>query len=69
MAIGNELVHEFDHNTCAWEQQEWNKTQKQTKKVSREERVTKKSKAGWKKRSPDSLSQPHQNTIIINLIW
>ena len=27
------------------------------------------SKAGTKKRSPDSLSQPNQNTIIINIIY
>ena len=27
------------------------------------------SKAGTKKISPDGLSQPIQNTIIINIIW
>ena len=26
-------------------------------------------KAGTKKRSPDGLSLPNQNTIIINIIW
>ena len=28
-----------------------------------------KSKAGTKERSPDSLSQPNQNRIIIKKIW
>ena len=28
----------------------------------------KRSEAGTKERSPDSLSQPNQNTILINLI-
>ena len=28
-----------------------------------------KSKAGTNKRSPDGLSHPNQNTIIINKIW
>ena len=27
------------------------------------------SKAGAKERSPDSLSQPNQNTISINIMW
>ena len=27
------------------------------------------SKAGTKKRSPDGLSHPNQNIIIINIIW
>ena len=27
------------------------------------------SKADTKKRSPDGLSYPNQNTIIINIIW
>ena len=27
------------------------------------------SKAGTKKISPDGLSHPNQNTIIINIIW
>ena len=26
-------------------------------------------KAGTKKRSPDGLSHPNHNTIIINIIW
>ena len=28
-----------------------------------------KSKAGTKKKCPDGLSHPNQNTIIINKIW
>ena len=67
MAIGNgDSCRNGFPNTRAWEQQEWNKIKKQTNKrdVSVE-----RSEAGTKKRSPDCLSHPNQNTIIINIIW
>ena len=51
----------------AWEQQEWNKTMRQTKTVKSEAWVWKKSKAGTKERSPDRISLPNQNTIFINM--
>ena len=41
MAIGNELLHDVFPNTCAWEPQEWNKTNKQKKNVRREAWVRK----------------------------
>ena len=41
----------------------------QTKKVRREAWVWKEVKRGTKERSPDGLSQPNQNTILINIIW
>ena len=38
MATENvKLIHECFRNTCAWEQQEWNKTKTQRKKVRKEE--------------------------------
>ena len=54
-------------NTCAWEQQEGNKSKKQ-KKIRRDMSMEK-SKADMKeKRSPDSLALPNQNIIIMNII-
>ena len=52
-------------NTRAWEQQERKETEVEGKKrgVSME-----RCKAGTKKRSPDNLSHPDQNTIIIDII-
>ena len=56
-------------NGCTWEQQEWNKTKKQMKKVRRGAWVWKEAKHAWKKKeSPDGLNYPNQNTIIINII-
>ena len=54
--MGNSCTGVFP-NTRAWEQQERNKTKKQTKMV--------RSKAGTNKRFPNGLSHPNQNTIII----
>ena len=61
---GNSCTSVFP-NTHAWEQQEC-KTDEDTQKrgMSME-----KSTAGTNKRSPDGLSHPNQNTIIINKIW
>ena len=57
MDIGNvELMHECFPNTRAWEQQEWNKLKKQTKKERRGVSMERR-KAGKKgKRSSDGLS-------------
>ena len=55
--MGNSCTSIFP-DTRLWEQQEWNKIKKQTKKVRREAWV-------WN----DGLSLPNQNTILINLIW
>ena len=50
MAIENgKLMHECFPNTQAWEQQERNKTKKQTKKVRREVGVWKEAKWAKKK--------------------
>ena len=66
--MGNSRSSVFP-NTYAWEQQELNKIKKQTKKVRREACVWKEAKRARKKTSPDGLSHPNQNTIIINIIW
>ena len=47
-------------NTRTWEQQERNKTKRQTKMVRRE--------AGMNKRSPDGLSDPTKTQFIIIII-
>ena len=50
------------------EQREWNKTE--TNDGGKRRGVSmERNKAGIKERSPDSLSLPNQNTIIINIIW
>ena len=68
MPKGNgELMHECFPKQ--WEQQEWNKIKKQMKKDGKKRGVSmERSKAGTKKTSPDGLSHPNQNTIIIKLI-
>ena len=69
MAIGNwELCTSGFPNTHAWEQQEWNKTIRQTKTLRRDARVWKKCTAGTNKRNPDGLSHLNRNTIINNLV-
>ena len=60
--MGNSCTSVFP-NTRAWEQQEWNKIEKQTKTVRRVS--LERSKAGRKKTSPDGLSLPNQTKIII----
>ena len=65
---GNSCTSVFP-NPCAWEQQERNNTMKQTKTHRREALSMEKSTAGTNKRSPDGLSHPNRNTIIINKIW
>ena len=63
--MGNSRTSVFP-NTCAWEQQGRNKTDKDTQKRGMSmEKIT----AGTNKRSPDGLSHPNQNTIVINKIW
>ena len=67
--MGNPCTIVFP-NTREWEQQEWNKTKRQTKKVRREAWVyIERSKAGTQERSPDGLSLPNQNTILIDIAW
>ena len=64
--MGNSCTSVFS-NTRAWEQRERNKKKKEDGKkrgVSIE-----RNKAGKKTKSPDGLSHPNQNTIIINIIW
>ena len=69
MAIGNgELMHECfpKHSRMGTARMKWDKkTDEEDKKrgVSVE-----RSKAGTKNSSPDGLSHPNQNTIIINKI-
>ena len=63
MAIGNwELMQECFPNSRAWEQQEWNKIQKQTKTVRSEASVWKEVKLARNKKVPN------QYIIIINKI-
>ena len=66
--MGNACTSVFP-NTQAWEQQERNKTKRQTEMVRREGVSMERSKAGTKKRSPDGLSHPNRNTILTNIIW
>ena len=69
MAIGHgELLQECfpKHSRMGTER---NKTKRQTKTVRREALVWKEAKRARKKTSPDGLSHPNQNTIIINKIW
>ena len=54
----------FSH-TRAWEQQERNKTKKTTEDGKKRGVSMERSNAFTKKRSPDSLSHPNRNTIII----
>ena len=68
IVMGNSFAS-VNINTHAWEQQE-QKKYKETDKEGKKRGVNmERSKAGMKKRSPDSLSHPNQNAIIINIIW
>ena len=68
ITIGNgELMHEWFPNIHAWKQQERNRTKKTDEEGERHEYGKKHS--GHEKRSPDGLSHPNQNTIIINITW
>ena len=70
MAIGYvELMHECFHKhsrmgTARLKQDNETDEYGQKRGVSME-----KSTAGTNKRSPDGLSHPNRNTIIINIIW
>ena len=48
-----ELITSVLSNPCAWEQQDWNKTKKHGKKVSRGKLMWK--EAQWARKSPVSL--------------
>ena len=56
--MGNSCTSVFP-NTCAWEQQEWNKTKTDDE--------GKKRGVSMERRSPDGPSHPNRNTIIINI--
>ena len=65
--MGNSCTSVFP-NTHEWEQQEQNKTKRQTKMV--EERREYGKKQSWHdQKKSDGLSHPNQNIIIINKIW
>ena len=69
MAIGHgELKHEYfpKHSRMGTARTKYKETDEDGKKrgVSIE-----RNKAGTNKRSPDGLSHPNENTIIINKIW
>ena len=70
MAIGNgELMHECfpKHLRMGTARM---KQDKETDEGGKKRGVSmEKSKAGTKKRCPDGLSPPNQNTIIINKMW
>ena len=68
MAIEHwELMQECFPNTQTCEQQGWNKIKKLMKQ-ERREACEHGNKTGTKKRNPNGLSVPNQNTIIINKI-
>ena len=62
--MGNSCTSVFP-NTSAWEQQERNKTKETDEDGKKRGSSMERSKAGTNKRSPDGLSHPNQNTIII----
>ena len=68
MAIGKEeLMHEFLLYSCMGTARM--KQDKETKEEGKKKGVNmERSKAEVKKRSPNGISHPNQNTIIINII-
>ena len=70
MAIGNmKLMHRYfpKHSIIARARM---KKSKETVEEGKKRGVRmERSKAGMKKRSPDGLSLPNQNMIIINITW
>ena len=65
---GNSCTSVFPNNR-AWEQQQ-KRNKKETDEDGKKRGVSmERSKAGTNKRSPNGLTHPNQNTIIINKIW